>query len=82
MEYCNDGIMGSGKIGQWFIGKIPLDMKIDNVNRKRLPFNPPKHYGGLKSTLQYSIIPCAGQNVRPQELPLISANYRNSETLN
>jgi hypothetical protein len=24
MEYWNDGIMGSGKMWQWFIGKISL----------------------------------------------------------
>ncbi len=38
----NDGVMGSGKMWHWFtcreprgraIGKIPLNMKIDNVNR-------------------------------------------------
>ena len=42
-------------MGQWFIGKIPLDMEIDNVIDKKLPFNPPKHYGGLESTFQYSL---------------------------
>ncbi len=34
LEYWNDGIMGFGKMGQWFIGKIPLDMEIDNVIEK------------------------------------------------
>ena len=49
MEYWNDGIMGSGKMGQWFIGKIRLDMEIKNVNRLGNVL--------LKSTFQYSIIP-------------------------
>jgi hypothetical protein len=39
-------------MGRWFIGKIPLDMEIDNVID-----NAPKHYGGLSSTFQYSTIP-------------------------
>jgi hypothetical protein len=30
MEYRNDGTMGSGKMGQWFIGKTPLDMEVAN----------------------------------------------------
>jgi hypothetical protein len=33
LEYWNDGTMGSGKMGKWFLGKIPLNMEIDNVNR-------------------------------------------------
>jgi hypothetical protein len=66
LEYWNGGTMGSGKMGQWFIGQISLDMEIDNLIDKELPFNPPKHYGGSKSTFQHSIIPCAGQNVGPQ----------------
>jgi hypothetical protein len=31
LETWNDGIMDSRKMGQWFIGKIALDMEIDNV---------------------------------------------------
>jgi hypothetical protein len=27
LEYWNNGTMGCGKMGQWFIGKIPLDME-------------------------------------------------------
>jgi hypothetical protein len=29
MEYWNDGIMGSGKMEHWFVGKIPLDKEIN-----------------------------------------------------
>ena len=57
LENWNDGIMGSGKKGRWFIGKIPLDMEIDIVIDKELSFNPAKYYSGLKSTFQYSTIP-------------------------
>ena len=32
LEYWNDGTMGSGKMGQWFIGKIPIGM--EGVNTK------------------------------------------------
>jgi hypothetical protein len=27
LEYWNDGIMGSGEMGQWFAGKMPLDLE-------------------------------------------------------
>ena len=36
----------------------------------------------LRSTFQYSIIPCARQKQRASKNFLISANCRNSETLN
>jgi hypothetical protein len=29
LEYWNDGIMGTGKMGQRLIGKIPLDSEVD-----------------------------------------------------
>jgi len=28
LEYWNDGMMGYGKMGKWFIGDILLDMEI------------------------------------------------------
>jgi hypothetical protein len=38
LEYWNDGTMGSGKMGQWFIGKIPLDMEGVNIKQIRNSF--------------------------------------------
>jgi len=29
LEYWNDGIMGSGKMWQWFIGKFLIEMEIN-----------------------------------------------------
>jgi hypothetical protein len=34
LEYWNDGIMGSGKMGQWDIGTIPLDKEVKNIHRQ------------------------------------------------
>ena len=61
LEYWNDGIMGSGEMGQCFIGKIPFDNK---VNKWEYFFQnqhsniPPFHYSmceakipGLKTSL-------------------------------
>lgn len=58
-------------MGQWFIGKIPLDLKMIMLLDNEPPFNPPKRHGGLKSIFQYSIIPCAGLNLWSQNLPFI-----------
>jgi hypothetical protein len=33
LEYWNDGIMGSGKMGQWFTGKMPLDLEAAHFNK-------------------------------------------------
>ena len=82
LEYWNDGVMGSAEMGQRFIGQISSEMENDNLIEKEFPFNPPKHYGGLKSTFQYSIIPCEKRNVRTYKLGLISESYGISQTSN
>ena len=90
LEYWNDGIMGDlvlsnvkeGKAGSGLLAKFLLIWKLIMLIDNELPFNPLRDYGGLRSIFRYSIIPCAGQNVRPQKLPLISAGYRISETFN
>jgi hypothetical protein len=33
VEYWNDGIMGSGKMGYWFIGHFLLDTQIANIQK-------------------------------------------------
>jgi len=45
LEQWNTGIMGSGRLGQWFVGKTLLTRKLIN---EKLP---------LKPTFHYSIIP-------------------------
>jgi hypothetical protein len=64
----NDGIMGSGKMWQWFIGKIFL--KSNSINEKI----------SLKSTFQYSIFPLfhvRGINIVPRKnaLPQIVVQF-------
>jgi hypothetical protein len=47
LEYWNDGIMGSGKMGQWLIGKISLDREANKcvTSFKNQHSNiPPFHY--------------------------------------
>jgi len=46
LEYWNDGIMGSGKMGYWSIGKIPLDREAIKCISSL-----------FKPTFQYSTIP-------------------------
>jgi hypothetical protein len=43
LEQWNTGIMGSGRLGQWFVGKTLLTRKLIN---EKLP---------LKSTFHYSL---------------------------
>jgi hypothetical protein len=38
MECWNNGTMGSGKLEQWFIGTIPLDMEGVNTKQVRNSF--------------------------------------------
>jgi len=49
MEQWNDGIMGSGKMEKWVIGKIPLDREVNKVKIRISSL--------LKPTFQYSTIP-------------------------
>jgi hypothetical protein len=35
LEYWNDGTMGSGKMGQWFIVKIPFVMDKTSSDKPR-----------------------------------------------
>ncbi len=44
-----------GKWGSGLLAKFLLTWKLIMLIDKELPFNPPKHYGGLKSTFQYSL---------------------------
>jgi len=32
LEYWNAGIMGSGKLEKWVVGRIPLDREVNKVN--------------------------------------------------
>jgi len=52
LEKWKNGIMGSGKLGHWFVGKTQLKKKLVN---ERLP------YKIIIPTFQYSIIPYARQ---------------------
>jgi len=63
-----------GKWGTGLLAEFLLTWKLIMLTDKELAFkiNIP--------IFHHSIIPCAGQNVRPQKLPLISASYRISET--
>jgi len=57
LECWNDGIMGPGKMGQWFIGKIPLDK---DINKRVTSFKnqhsiiPPFHYSMYEAEAQAS----------------------------
>jgi hypothetical protein len=46
LEYWKDGILGFGKLGFWFIGKIHLDMGGNMLKDENVP---------LKSTFHYSM---------------------------
>jgi len=76
LEYWKDGILGFGKLGFWFIGKIHLDMGGNMLRNENSP---------LKSTFHYSTIPLfhvRGKNIGPQKISLISASCTISETFN
>jgi hypothetical protein len=49
LEYWNDGIMGSGKMGLWDIGNITLDKEVNSIHKTVIFFQRP--------TFHYSIIP-------------------------
>jgi hypothetical protein len=36
LEYWNAGTMGSGKMGHWFVGKIPRDMEGINLKKNSI----------------------------------------------
>jgi hypothetical protein len=72
LEYWNTGIMGSGRLGQWFVGKTLLTRKLIN---ERFPCKT------IIPIFQHSIIPCARQKLKAQKIPLISMGCRISETL-
>jgi hypothetical protein len=56
LEQWNTGIMGSGRLGQWFVGKTLLTRKLIN---ERLP------YKTIIPLFHHSIIPCARQKLKP-----------------
>jgi hypothetical protein len=69
LEYWNVGIMGSGQLREWFVGKITLTRHVTNEkvplktsSQRRIYIIPP---------FQYSIIPCARQKLRPHKNPFI-----------
>jgi hypothetical protein len=57
--------MGSGKMGHWFVGKIPRDM--EGINLKKIPYetNIPLFH--------HSIIPCTMQKHQASK-PTITLN--------
>jgi hypothetical protein len=75
MEQWNSGIMGSGKMEKWVIGKIPLDREVNKVNIRITSL--------LKQTFQYSTIPLfhvRGRSSGLEKKPLFSISCTNSET--
>jgi hypothetical protein len=38
LEYWNEGIMGTGKMGQCFIGEMPLKWKLSILVNDKLPY--------------------------------------------
>jgi hypothetical protein len=70
LEYWNDGIMGSGKMGHWIIGKISLDGKGKNDIFGQKTNIPIFHHSGHSGTRQKS---------NPQN-PIHSISCRISET--
>jgi len=73
MEYWNTGIMGSGRLGQWFVGKTLFPRKFIN---ERFP------YKTIIPIFHHSIIPSARQELKPHKSPLFSISCRNTETYN
>jgi hypothetical protein len=55
LEYWNDGLMGSGKMEQGFVGKIFLEMELIDINSYGFLF-----YINIP-IFHHSIIPCAGR---------------------
>jgi hypothetical protein len=41
LEYWNDGIMGSGKMGWWDIDNTPLDKEVKNIHKRVTYFQRP-----------------------------------------
>jgi hypothetical protein len=69
LEYRNDGIMGSGKMGHWVIGKISLDGKEKNDIFGQKTNIPIFHHSGTR------------QKSNPQN-PIHSLTCRISKTSN
>jgi len=57
LEYWNDGIMGSGKMGWWDIDNGPLDKEVKSIHKWENSFQSPIPLKTGSSTFQYSIIP-------------------------
>ncbi len=70
LEYWNYGIMGSGKMGQWFVRKIEVGIEVINGT---LPFkiNLP--------IFHHSIIPCEQHNKDATKYRLFTISYTISE---
>jgi len=68
--------MGSGKMENWVVGRIPLDREVNRVNiiNFLIKTNIP--------VFHHSIIPCAGQKLRRRKKPLFSISCTNSDTFN
>ena len=70
MECWNNGILGSGKLRQWFIGKTLLTRKLIN---ERLP------YKIIIPTLQYSLAQTPGPDLACQDAAMESQAFISSE---
>jgi len=69
LEYWNDGIMGSGKMGSWDIDGTPLDKEVKSIHKWGNFFQSPIPLKTGSSTFQYSIIPlfhAGGKITKPQ----------------
>jgi len=69
VEYWNDGIMFSGNMGHWSIGKIPLEREA--IKGMSSLFKPPFHY---------SIIPSGLHETCSIKTVVISISCRNFDT--
>jgi hypothetical protein len=76
LEYWNDGILGSGKLGFWFIRKIHLNM-IGNMSKNENSPLIPLLAGPL---FHHSIIPCAGQKHQAPKNSLIFPPLRDTDS--